>query len=179
MIRKVLPALAVLTGCHAASAEDIKNFRSGLVCFNPDSEFGSDGQSEVCFETVDIVITGQSACVFDGQTAPCTWYGFEFEFSPALAGKRLVCVSQSDRQITYGGPRGIETNDAAKYEYLITLPQKPGRFFNPQFGVFSEGREHDKVIHEETVCAVEGAELFRFKFRFLHPATHTSKNDRH
>lgn len=171
--KMLIPAIW-LAASFSAGAQKITDFRSGVVCLNPDSKIEGFGSSQVCLETEDIQVTGQSICTFHEKEFPCTWHGFEFNFSNALAGAKLKCVLTSDVSASYGGPNRVDAEDVSVYEYEITLPKKSKRFFNPQYAVFRWGTGKDETATEETVCRLGDRELIRFKFRFAYPASKVS-----
>lgn len=175
--RIALLASVFLGGCGSASATDVERFRSGLVCLKPNLDIEGFGDSSICLNTEEIIISGQSSCTFDNSEVPCTWYGFEFSFSDKLAGKSIKCTLTTDKPVSYGGPTGIRTRDISTHEYDLTLPKEAGRFFNPQFAVFRPERREPQVIQEETTCSSDDRELFRFRFRFVYPATNPKHNE--
>lgn len=169
------PSVILLFPAHTAvAAQDIANFKSGRICLNPDSKLKDFGRSEVCLETDEVVIDGQSICLFRGKEAPCTWFGFEFDFTPRLAGKTLRCTINSDIAITYGGPKSITHEDSKSHVFDLVLPKKAGRFFNPQYAVFRSGLRSHKIYEEETSCEFEDEEVLRYRMRFIHPANNQS-----
>lgn len=149
-------------------AVDIKNFKSGLVC--PSRESGKIGEGRICFETETVQITGQGKCIFNGQELPCTWFGFEFDYAAAEVGEQISCRSKSSFPINFGNPDGIVAEDTNAFEYVLDLEGSKGRFFNPQYAVFSATSPGGREKEEETICSSGSEELFRFKFRFIYPA---------
>lgn len=175
MTRSIV-AFAVFLGFFtinaASEAVEIHNFKSGLVCPvqpNRNNEHRSGGW--ICFETETVNITGQGRCVFDGEEMPCTWYGYEFDYNSAAVDDEIACVSTSSESGDIGNPEQIEKSDATTYQYSIKLEPGTGRYYNPQYSVFT--RLGEPVVRDETICSVAGQELFRFQFQLIFPNAKT------
>jgi len=77
-----IPLIFGLLAANPASATEVSDFRSGLVC-----DPGEHGW--ICLRTEDIHLTGQGKCVYAKQEMPCTWYGFSFHYSDNKPGALL------------------------------------------------------------------------------------------
>lgn len=163
-------ALALPMLVSPAVALEITKFRSGLACLNPDPEIFDFDQAGICVDTEVIPITGQSVCVFDGKRRPCTWHGFEFEFRNASGDVKITCSSKGSAPGTIGDSHGITAKDVISFEYVIELNGESGRYFNPQYSIFSNFMEKDVELTEETVCRAGKQKLFKFKSRIFYPA---------
>jgi hypothetical protein len=73
----------------AGGAISVSRFRSGRLC-----EQGPGG-STVCEQTVDIQVTGAAACAQGAGSAPCTRFGFEFDYQRANPAVPLMCSASS------------------------------------------------------------------------------------
>jgi hypothetical protein len=71
----------------SADALRVAGFRSGRVCHDGANPSG------VCETVVDIQVNGSEQCPRGGASAPCTWYGFEFDYQNADPAQPLVCSS--------------------------------------------------------------------------------------
>jgi hypothetical protein len=80
--REVTPVFDAYAG--AAGGVGVTGFRSGRVC-------RAGGTSSVCEQTVDVTIAGDAQCAQAGGARPCTWYGFEFDYTNADPAAPLVC----------------------------------------------------------------------------------------
>lgn len=164
-----MPVLAMILTVAPCHALEIQNFRSGLLC-DVDKKFttGDIPISWICFETETIYVTGQGQCTFDSQEKKCSWYGYEFDYSNASEEDEITCVSTSSVPVTIGTPKGVEKKDATVHELSYTLPPGSGHHFNPQYSVAAANP--DEESHDtETVCSVDGRELFRFRFTKIYP----------
>jgi hypothetical protein len=163
----------VSSGCLFGSpsqAIEIGNFRSGLVCpYNSDNNNKRQTSGWICFETEAVYITGQSRCTFDGNERPCTWYGFEFDYSKLAGDEEITCKSKYSEIGNIGNPDGVLAEDTNTFEYSFKLRSDASHFYNPQYSLFSSSAKHEKIITDETVCSVDSQELFRFKFQLMFP----------
>lgn len=148
-----------------AAALEIQNFKSGLVCPDPVKGIGSGW---ICFQAEEIPITGQGKCTYDGKENPCTWYGFEFDYRDAGKSERISCVTTSSRPIHYGDPDSANENGLTTLEWTFDLKPGSGRYYNPQYSVFSP-QEEETTVSDETVCSASGAVIFRQTFRATYP----------
>lgn len=162
----VLTTPLTVAPCYAV---EIQNFRSGLLCdIDVEVATGDVPISWICLETETIHITGQGQCTYDGQEEKCTWYGYEFDYSNARAEDEITCVSTSSVPTNIGSPRGVEAENVTVHERSYTLPPGSGHHFNPQYSV-ARARLDEQSVHDETVCSVDGKELYRFRFTKIYP----------
>lgn len=140
----------------------ITRLRVGLVCPQGRSDGGS-----ICFETTRIPVTGQGTCVYNGERRPCTWYGFEFEYTNARPGDEISCVYTSDHTSNLGNPARVLQQNTDRYEYRLRLASQTGRHYNPQYSTFGSRRGEHVLNH--TVCSLGARELFRFQLELQFP----------
>lgn len=173
---KLAPLLSTLTlttllataPCYAI---DIQNLRSGLLCdIDAKLPVGDVSVSWICVETETIYVTGQGQCTYDGRKKKCTWYGFEFDYSDAGEGDKITCVSGSSLPVNIGTPRGVEEKDVTAHEWSFTVPPGNGHYFNPQYSVSNASPDQQTVNDTETLCSVDGKELYRFRRTIIYPA---------
>lgn len=143
-----------------AYAVELSNFKSGLACTDAKT-FGW-----ICHETEKIYVTGQGACEFDGQNKPCTWHGFQFDYTGLSDEEKIECKFESTAIVTLGNPSEVTESDINSGTY--TLPIKPGEghFFNPQYVVLTFKSSPNK---ESTKCYVGEKLLFEYKNEFIYP----------
>ncbi|MDX1643613.1 MAG: hypothetical protein R3244_04555 [Thermoanaerobaculia bacterium] len=77
------------------SAVLVSDFRSGKLC--------SGGRSGVSEEAVEIAVRGEDRCDQGATEAPCTRYGFEFDYRDANPALPLVCSSTGADEDFLGG----------------------------------------------------------------------------
>lgn len=148
-------------------ALEIANVRSGPACPKPGDTTRQVGR--ICFQAEDIHITGQGACFYDKDEVPCTWYGFEFDYSGAMEGDKITCAYTTSEPADVGDPDGVTNAASTSGEYELSLKPGASHFFNPQYSVLRYVREQIPDIRDETVCSFDGEELFRFKFNLISP----------
>lgn len=163
--------LATVLATAPCYAIEIQNFRSGLLCdIDAESPEGDVSVSWICVETETIYVTGQGQCTYDGHAEKCTWYGFEFDYSDASEDDEITCVSASSLPVNIGTPKGIEEKDVTIHEWSFTVPPGKGHHFNPQYSVSRANTDHQTVNDSETLCSVDGKELYRFRQTTIYPA---------
>ena len=141
-------------------ATEIDNFAFGLVCTD-DSTF-----AWVCFETRDVHVTGQGRCVYDNNLYPCTWFGFEFDYSGAEPGDTIEGTSTSNRPINTGNPNETIAENTSTTEFQLTLDLIEGHFYNGQYSVLTVNAP---PLEEEITCSLKGEQLLKFSYRVLYP----------
>jgi hypothetical protein len=144
---------------------EIENFKSGLVC--PDRT-GDVGKGWICFETEDVAVTGQGRCTYNGEEAPCTWYGFQFDYRNAGSGERISCVTTSSEPIYYGDPDNADEAAVTTKEWAFELEPGSGRYYNPQYSLSAPQRDQT-LVSDETVCSANDGIIFRYKIRTTYP----------
>jgi len=70
----------------------VSGFRSGRLCAQ------GAGGSTVCEQAVDIQVAGTDACAQGTGSAPCTRFGFEFDYQRANPAVPLMCSASSRGQ---------------------------------------------------------------------------------
>lgn len=167
------PPLILTFGLATAPSHalEIDNFRSGLLCdIDEEFSFGDVPIRWICFETEIIYVTGQGQCTYDGREEKCTWYGYEFEYSGATEDDEISCVSTSSLPGNVGNPKGVDETGVTVYEWSYKLPPGDGHHFNPQYSVAAASLDQETIRPEETVCSVDGKELYRFRTTTIFPA---------
>jgi len=151
----------------AGSASDrrvlVSRLASGLVC-------GQPSKRHVCFQTDTISITGESTCVYDGQPAPCTWYGYSFDYQLPVEQVTLQCVWSSSARGDVGNPSGEVGRGVDQGRYELSLSGTTGHFFNPQYSLLpAESAEPGKAIRIKNSCSYRGEQLFEVVFNLRYP----------
>jgi len=148
-----------------SSALEISNFTSGLAC--------TDGHSFgwICHDTEVIHLTGQGKCNWDGEEKPCTWYGFEFEYAGNKEVDSIECRYSSSYPSAAGNPQGVESEESSEGTFTLQLEEGEGRFYNPQYSLFAVQPEDGAIQIIETICYMEGATLFDYRFEIHYPVS--------
>ena len=146
-----------------ASAIEITNFTSGLAC--------TDGHSLgwICHETEEVHLTGQGTCTWDGEDYPCTWYGFEFEYSGNDDNLEISCQFTTSQSATSGNPKGVIEDSSETGSFSFKLEGEKGRFYNPQYSLLATKPEYRAVQTIETTCEADETHLFEFRFNVHYP----------
>lgn len=166
----VIFACIALVSTNVSGAIEIQNFKAGLVCEqNFESSEAVATVSWICFETETIYVTGQGDCVYDRRDEQCTWYGIEFDYTDATADDEIRCVSISTTPANLGNPKGITDKSVSKSEYEMTLEPGDGHEFAPGYSVSNSKPGYEGVHSDETVCSLDGEELFRYRFTTIYP----------
>ena len=152
--------ILVIFASTSASAVEITHFRSGLAC----------ASGWICQPTQEILITDQSTCVFNGKETPCTWVGFEFDYTDAPKGAKLQCVSETSVPADSGNPSKLIASDSTSENFEVELPAGNGHFFNPQYFTFVTRPADKSIVVNTAHCAFEGKILFEYRYN-LHFAT--------
>jgi hypothetical protein len=163
-------ASLILSSVLASSASTelaISNLRSGLACIRSAPVKGRSGW--ICQPTELILVTDQGTCVYDKNTEPCTWHGFEFDYVASTPNLKLECVLRSSEPTDVGGPEGLAEVKVESSRFDLTLPEQKGHFFNPQYYLFALRSEERGDLLEETTCSHAGVIAFTVKFRFHFP----------
>lgn len=145
---------------HPASATEVSDFRSGLIC-----DPGQHGW--ICLRTEDVHLTGQGRCVYAKQEMPCTWYGFSFKYSGNKPGTLLECSYRSTVPSALGNPQEVLTEDDTEGSYSLPLEGTKGTFYNPQYTVFGIRGPGQAVDTITTRCSIEGREVANFRFNII------------
>ena len=160
--RPCLIVLGVLAGCASVNPPSdpnsvvISNLKVGTVC-------SPEGDLEICQETSNIIISGKQRCVYDGNTVPCTWYGFSFDYRTTAAAVKLQCFSSSSEAGDIGNPNGVLHRNVRQNDYELELNISGHHFFNPQYSVFVATL---KDVREDTYCVYKGKRVIEFFFVF-------------
>ena len=146
-----------------ASALEVSNFKSGPACTDNES-FGW-----ICHNTKDVYVTGQSKCTWNGESKPCTWYGFEFDYSGNKKGATIDCKYQMSELGSEGNPNEVIKTKSNSGSYSLTLKEESGHFYNPQYMLLSTQPREKALLKSNTICSLEGATIFEFGFNVNFP----------
>lgn len=170
-------ALAVVTlaGCSITpvtrtvptSAVQITNFRSGLACTN--SKSAANAKGWICQPTSDVFVTDQGTCVYNGMTEPCTWFGYEFDYSQSKEHSTLQCTSETSRPIDSGNPSGVLAKHVSSQQFELELDGESGHFYSPQYFVFAVTDPDDALLVAAITCRSEGSVLFQARYKVHFP----------
>lgn len=155
--------LSAALGSSAAWAADgvrVTNFRQGLV------KFDTDDRPFISDEGSDFIYKINGTCVAAGESYPCLWYGFEFEYESDSDTTQFECTSVSDiaQKHVYPGAVIAENTNVIRYGFVVSGRQ--GKYLRPQytFGGRNQG------LHSKDTCSVDGKEVMKWELR-LHPAS--------
>jgi hypothetical protein len=165
-MRFCLLVIAILASSSARAVE-ITNFKSGLACTH--TIMTKDQVAWVCQPTIDVLITDQGICVFNGVERPCTWVGFEFDYSNAGKAQKLQCVSETSLPADRGNPTKLIARGSKSESYDIELKPGSGHFFNPQYFVFTGRRAGDSVLISKGRCSESGRSVLEYVFNVHYP----------
>lgn len=127
---------------------ELSAFRSGLLCTDDDDRDG------VCTPAIKVVVTGGETCTTpDGNSYPCTRFGYEFVYSGAAPGTDIVC------QVTRQDPMGREQST----DYRLTLDSAAGHVLFPTFRTFAPV-EQRLVFSEAHACSYQGELLASIEY---------------
>lgn len=157
--------LLLLSLSSQSLAFEITNFTSGLAC--------TDGHSFgwICHDTEVIHLTGQGRCNWDGEEYPCTWYGFEFEYSGNKVGDAIDCQYSTSQSADAGNPQEVISEESNEGTFTLQLKDESGRFYNPQYSLFAVQSEQGAIQRTETTCYKDGDVLFEFRFQIHYPVS--------
>ena len=143
-------------------ALEIKNFVSGYAC--------TDGETFgwICHQSKDIYVTGQGSCIWNDEEKPCTWYGFEFDYSGNKNNESVECVYEMSKPVNEGNPDGVLEEDLNSGSFSLSLDEE-GHFYNPQYFVLVAKDKSEALIKSKTVCSVNREFLFEFGFDIHFP----------
>ena len=150
----------------------ITNLRVGEVCQElVVGEAQTSRKSGICFETNEIHINGQGLCRAAGfsDPVPCTWYGYEFDYSGARPGEIITCKLTASMPGTYLNPREVVIEDSTSFEYEHALETPSGHVYNPQYSILQAGGPRGIILDDETVCFAGDNEVLRFRKRLIYP----------
>lgn len=162
---KFLTTIFILSLAFNVSALEIKDFKSGLVCTDAEN-FGW-----ICHERKDIYVTGQGRCVWNGETIPCTWYGYEFAYSGNVPGTAIECEYALSQKTNTGNPERITDVNTDKGKYSLSLEDESGHFFNPQYVGFRTQVKERALRSGKTICRVNGSKVFEYEFNIHFPVS--------
>jgi hypothetical protein len=165
-MRFCLLVLAILASSSSRAVE-ITNFKSGLACTH--TSMTKDQVAWVCQPTIDVLLTDQGICVFNGIEKPCTWVGFEFDYSNAGKDQKLQCVSETSLPVDQGNPTKLIASGSKSESYEIELKSGSGHFFNPQYFVFTGRSAGDSVLISKGRCSESGRSVLEYVFNVHYP----------
>ncbi|TDR20701.1 hypothetical protein [Marinicella litoralis] len=152
-----------LLSSHGISAFEIENFKSGSACTD-NQTFGW-----ICHNSKDIYVTGQSKCKWNGESKPCTWYGFEFDYSDNKNGTTIECTYQQSYSGSMGNPSEVTIKDADSGSYSFDLKEASGHFYNPQYIILNTRSKDEALLESHTICKVNNEKVFEFGFNIHFP----------
>ena len=147
----------------------ITNFKSGLAC--------TDGKTFgwICHETSRIYVTGQSKCIWNKEERPCTWYGFEFDYTGITEDTKILCSSTSSHPSNKGNPKEVLEENTTEDTYELPVRVGDGHFYNPQYSTLSVSEIDNNVVKQHTNCRIDGKKIFEFSFEFVFPTKSHNK----
>jgi hypothetical protein len=154
----------------AAGAVEIRNFRSGLACTGAAT---TQGDGWVCHDTQEVFVTDQGQCVYAGDTVPCTWIGFEFDYAGAGLDTRLQCTAETSEPTTSGNPGKEVARHRVSEDFELPLEGDSGHFFNPMYWIF-ETRPGTHDITARYACRSGDATVFTATFHLHFPQARTA-----
>jgi hypothetical protein len=166
---RIAIASLLFFACTPAAAIEIHNFKSGLVCSDADGTQGAD--SWVCHQTKDILITDQGRCVYNRVERPCTWFGFEFDYTAGEGRTKLQCVVESSRPTSPGNPSKVLAKDVMSQSHEIELVGTSGHFANPMYYIFAVRSAPTSRVVETFTCKSDNAVVFQARFNLQFPET--------
>jgi hypothetical protein len=149
------------------SAIEIANFKSGLACSLAKPRQEADGW--ICHQTQDILVTDQGRCVYDGATKPCTWFGFEFDYTAHEDRTKLQCLVETSYPTSPGNPSKVLAKDVTSQSHEFELEGTKGHFFNPMYYIFAVRTPGRSTLVETMTCKAGNAVLFQAKFNLHFP----------
>ena len=147
-----------------ASAIEITNFKSGLMC-----GINKDDMGWVCFEQEDILVTGQSSCVAKGKVEKCTWYGFSFDYKKAKPTDIIKCKYRSSIAITLLDKVSVIEENITEGAFELSVNSEEGRFINPMYTLLYIANEKYRSSLVVTECRVDGELVFEYRFKKILP----------
>lgn len=166
--------IILLTACSGANDElVIENFKSGLVCPDPDAQDANSKKHKprICFENDTLLITGQGTCIFNGETHPCTWYGYEFDYRNAKPNQRLQCKTKSNSAESFGNPDRIEKERSKTYNFELELDHNKTHFFNPTYSIFGYRPAKKNIVKLTTECFADSKRVIKYSKELIYPET--------
>ena len=163
-MNRLMAVLVLFVLSTSARSAEIHNFRAGLAC--------TDGVSFgwICHETEQIMITGQGSCVYNGEDAPCTWYGFQFEYSGFTEDTVFECTAMSSVPKNIGNPELEEKQNAVSNTYTLDdIEVGEGFYFNPQYRTFGLAEEALSHQYETVECRLDGVKQVEFSREIIFP----------
>ena len=145
------------------TALEVSNFKSGPAC--------TDGKSFgwICHNTKEVYVTGQAKCTWNGEVKPCTWYGFEFDYSGNKQGTVVECKYVMSEPGSEGNPNEVIKTESNSGSYSFSLKEESGHFYNPQYILLSTQVRGKSLLKENTICMVSGETVFEFGFNVHFP----------
>jgi hypothetical protein len=164
---RILAIILLLLALPAPTrAVEISNLRWGLACRGSAK---GQGDGWICHQAQDVFVTDQGRCVYDGETLPCTWIGFEFDYAGAGDGAKLQCTDATSEPTTSGNPGKELAKNVSSEQFELALDGAGGHYFNPMYWIF-ETRPAGRDIVETYTCRSGGAVVFEAKFNLHFPA---------
>ena len=164
---RLVLALITILASFPSSAVEISNFKSGLACTN--TKLTKDGDGWICQQTQEVLVTDQGSCVYDRATKPCTWFGFEFDYTSDEKTTKLHCLNETSRPTSPGNPHEVLAKSVTSQSYDFDLVGTSGHFYNPMYSVFAAGSPSDSLLVEKFTCRAGDVVLFQAIFNLHYP----------
>ncbi|MGH8108497.1 MAG: hypothetical protein ACREO1_07255 [Arenimonas sp.] len=164
---RILIIIFLLFISTPSSAIEITNFKSGLACTN--SKLTKDGTGWICQPTIEVLVTDQGRCVYNGKTNFCTWVGYEFDFKAEKELTKIQCNTTFSKPLSLGNPENVTDEEVTSQDYELELKGKSGHFYNPQYFIFDTRPNHNLPLAVATTCKVSDKVVFQYHFNIKFP----------
>ena len=161
-MRLLMMLLAILVSSNTFSAE-ITNFTSGPSCTDA-KNFGW-----ICHHSKEVIVTGQGTCEWNGESKPCTWHGFEFDYKNNEKNTKVECTYKTSHPMSEGNFDGVRNKESDSGEFSFLLNDESGHFYNPQFYILSIQEKEKSIVRTETNCSINGAPAFSYEINAHFP----------
>ncbi len=134
----------------------LENLRSGTLCLS------SEDAEAVCDADVKVLVAGEDSCeLTDGSRAPCTRFGYAFDYRGASPGNTIDCTAERRDPMGRG----------QSFQYRLPLPETSGRIFFPTFRPF-RSVDSRLIFSEVHKCSYQGEMLVNMEYMlYYEPGT--------
>ena len=127
---------------------------AGNVCIEDDKPTAVCGAAEF----IDIV--GENMCEWsENIDYPCTYYGYEFNYSGGEAGQLITCDTHRSTETIFG-PRTEQVTGPMTARYTMELESDTGRIFRTPYNTYAPVGE-PIYIREMHRCSYAGTLLYQ------------------
>jgi hypothetical protein len=131
----------------------LRNTASGNVCIE------NDEPTEICESAEFIDIVGENMCKWSEDIDyPCTYYGYQFDYEGAQAGRKITCDTHRSTKTTFS-PETEQVTGPMTARYTIELDSNAGHIFHTAYNTYAPVDELI-LIRELHRCSYEGALLY-------------------